>query len=87
MTLPSDYIKLLIYRPDNGADRYLWTLRATADYYGWTQEFEIWSPKTLYEEGGYQFCMNPARQGKESGTAASESGFPGVDPGKGIRQV
>ena len=64
MTLSTDYIKLLLFRPGKGGDRYLSALRATADYYGWTKEFEIWSPETLYEEGGYKFVRSPARQGR-----------------------
>ena len=59
---PNLYCKLLIERPASGsADKYLISLRTTADYYGWTQEFERWSPKVLYEEGGRQFCMAPTR--------------------------
>ena len=64
MTNPTDYIKLLIYRETSGRDRYLWAFRATADYYGWTQEFEIWTPKTLYEQGGYKFATAPNRSGR-----------------------
>ena len=58
----SKYVKLLIERPESSVgDKWLIALRSTADYYGWTQEFEIWSPKPLYEEGGYKFCMSPGR--------------------------
>ena len=64
MSNQNDRIKLLIYRENSGRDRYLWALRTTADYYGWTKEFEIWTPKTVYEEGGYQFCISPARSGR-----------------------
>ena len=58
----SKYIKLLIERPtDTKGDRWLIALRTTADYYGWTQEFERWTPKFLYEEGGYSFFAHPGR--------------------------
>ena len=58
----SKYIKLLIERPDSGVgDKYLIALRTTADYYGWTQEFERWSPKPLYQQGGYSFFSHPGR--------------------------
>jgi hypothetical protein len=58
----SKYIKLLIERPSGtGGDRWLIALRTTADYYGWTQEFERWTPKFLYEQGGYSFFAHPGR--------------------------
>ena len=56
----SKYIKLLIFRQSREApDKWLIALRTTADYYGWSEKFEIWTPKPLYEEGGYTFCMAP----------------------------
>ena len=59
---PNLYIKLLIERPASSVgDKYLIALRTTADYYGWTQEFERWTPKVVREEGGYKFCMAPMR--------------------------
>ena len=60
----SDYIKLLLWRPETGKDRWLIALRTTADYYGWTKEFEEWSPKVIGTSGGYQLCTDPGRRGK-----------------------
>ena len=59
-----DYIKLLLWRPEAGKDRWLIALRTTADYYGWTKEFEEWSPKVIGTSGGYQLCADPGRKGK-----------------------
>lgn len=60
----SDYIKLLLLRPDEGPDRWLIALRPTADYYGWTKHFEEWSPKPVGTSGGYTLCADPGRRGK-----------------------
>ena len=60
----SDYIKLLIWRSPSGPDRWLISLRATADYYGWTKHFEVWSPKVIGTSGGYQLLTDPGRRGK-----------------------
>ena len=53
------YIKLLLLRPEKGADRWLIALRATADHYGWTEKFPRWRPKTVFEQGGYSFVRMP----------------------------
>ena len=60
----SKYVKLLIWRPDQGPDRWLIALRTTADYYGWTQEFEEWSPKPAFVENGITFVRDPGRRGE-----------------------
>jgi hypothetical protein len=39
-------------------------VRATADYYGWTQEFKVWRPKTIAGSGGYQLSHSPNRSGR-----------------------
>ena len=59
-----DYIKLLLLRPAAGPDRWLIALRTTADYYGWTKQFEVWSPKPVRVEGERQFFRDPGRRGK-----------------------
>ena len=66
-----DYIKLLIWRPPSGPDRWLIALRTTADYYGWTEQFETWSPKPVGTMGGYTLLSDPGRRGRmycEGGT-------------------
>ena len=60
----SKYLKLLLYRPPTGPDRWLIALRTTADYYGWTKHFEPWSPKTIQASGGYSFSRDPGRRGE-----------------------
>ena len=56
----SDYIKLLIYRPESGPDRWLIALRTTADYYGWTKNFEPWSLKPIGTSNGYTLARTRA---------------------------
>jgi hypothetical protein len=64
MASETDYIKLLLLRSEKGPDRCLHALRATADYYGWTQKFKIWRPKTIAVSGGYQLSHSPNRSGR-----------------------
>ena len=64
MTDPLDYIKLIIWWPENQVCRWISAPRATADYYGWTQEFEVWRPKTLYTQDGRAFVRAPHRSGR-----------------------
>jgi hypothetical protein len=64
LTLTDAHIKLVIWRPEGQTCRYISALRSTADYYGWTKEFEIWRPKTLYTQSGYSFSVMPKRQGR-----------------------
>ena len=59
----SDFVKLLIWRDDNEPDRFLIALRATADYYGWTKEFEPWTPKPVGVQNGIVFVQDPGRRG------------------------
>ena len=59
-----DYVKLLIYRPPTGADRWLIALRTTADYYGWTKHFEAWSPKPHLVTEKYTFIASPTKRGR-----------------------
>ena len=64
MLNPTDYIKLVIWWPDGQGCRYVSALRATADYYGWTQEFEIWRPKSVGTSNGYQGLQAPNRSSR-----------------------
>ena len=83
-----NYIKLLLYRPPTGADRWLIALRATADYYGWTEQFPTWSPEPIGTSGGYTLMREPGRRGRmycESGVQLRISRDPsrrGHTPGK-----
>jgi hypothetical protein len=59
-----DYIKLLIGRPESGPDRWLISLRATADYYGWSEKFPEWSPKPVSSDGKYTYFRDTGRKGR-----------------------
>ena len=60
----TDFVKLVIYRDSAGEARWIQALRTTADYYGWTEEFEPWRPKVVGESNGYQLFYFPHRQGR-----------------------
>ena len=69
MNDPTDYIKLVLWWPEKQTCRYISAFRATADYYGWTKEFEIWRPKPVATSGSYQlsYCPNRTRRGAARG--------------------
>lgn len=58
---PDDMLKLVLRRQKSGAARYLNAWRATADFYGWTEAFDPWTPPVLYSEGGKDFFYAPQR--------------------------
>ena len=60
----SKYVKLKIGDQPNKGSKYLIALRTTADYYGWTQEFEPWSPKVVETIGNRVFVSDPGRRGE-----------------------
>ena len=60
---PAKYVKLLLTRKADTQDKYLIALRTTADYYGWTEEFPVWTPKTVRTEGDRRICYDPGRKG------------------------
>lgn len=60
---PGLYVKLILWRGAGLKDKYLVAYRTTADYYGWTQEFEEWSPRVIAEAGNYAYCIDPGRKG------------------------
>ena len=65
------YVKLLLERREGKRDKYLIALRTTADFYGWTQEWEEWQPKSWTGTDGRQYCRDPGRRGEmfcEAGT-------------------
>ena len=59
-----EYIKLLLQREAGTQDKYLIALRTTADHYGWTEEFPIWTPKSIGTSGGYVFSRDTGRRGE-----------------------
>ena len=58
-----DFVKLLIWRDSGGRARWVQALRATADYYAWTEHFELWIPGGSWERNGYTFFHKPDRSG------------------------
>ena len=62
--MSSEFVKLLLHREADTPDKYLIALRSTADRYGWTEEFPIWTPKPVYTDGGRVFCRAPSRRGE-----------------------
>ena len=61
---PNKYVKLLLQREADTQDKWLIALRTTADYYGWTEQFPAWRPKTVRTEGDKRFCYDPGRLGR-----------------------
>ena len=59
----SQFVKLLLWRSQGSKDKYLVALRTTADFYGWTQEFEEWTPRNLWSDDQYSYCVDPGRKG------------------------
>lgn len=62
----ADFVKLTIYRDDSGRARWVRALRSTADYYGWTEEFEPWIPNGSFEKGGYVMFQRPHRASRNN---------------------
>ena len=60
----SKYVKLKIGVQPKVGSKYLIALRSTADYYGWSKEFEPWSPKVVEVRGNYTFVKDPGRRGE-----------------------
>ena len=61
---PGKYVKLTLSRQEGKKDKWLIALRTTADYYGWTKEFPIWTPKPVEVVGDYTFVMDTGRKGR-----------------------
>ena len=64
MNKSDDFVKLTIFRDNSGRARWVRTLRATADYYGWTETFERWIPNGSFEQGGYVMHQMTARDSR-----------------------
>jgi hypothetical protein len=59
-----DYVKLLLERAAGTQDKYLIALRSTADYYGWSDEFPIWTPEVIGTSGRFALMRDPGRRGR-----------------------
>jgi hypothetical protein len=67
--MTDDHIRLVLWWPQGQTCRYVTALRSTADYYGWTEEFELWRPKTVKTTALGDWCHVPSREarGRASG--------------------
>lgn len=59
-------IKLKIGETSTGHGKWIDTYRATANHYGWTEEFEIWTPKQHFDGEGNATCRIGGRAAKRS---------------------
>ena len=62
----TDFVKLTIFRDNSGRARWVRALRSTADYYGWLDEFEVWTPNINGSSGSYPTHAWPHRQTRGS---------------------
>ena len=58
-----DYVTLKLGETRTGSAKTLHSLRSTADYYGWTQEFEEWVAEPVGTAGKYVILRDPGRRG------------------------
>ena len=56
------YVKLILWRAQGKRDKYLIARRATADFYGWTKEFDEWTLPTAYADDWGEYVYFPARK-------------------------
>ena len=57
------YITLKIGESKGGKPKLLHALRATSDYYGWTEEFPVWIGKAVDRVGSRIVLHDPGRRG------------------------
>ena len=57
------YVTLKLGETSGGHAKKLHALRSTADYYGWTKEFEPWVGKPVSSEGDRTFLLDAGRRG------------------------
>ena len=58
------YIKLQLGTRETTKPKWLIALRTTADHYGWTEQFEIWTPKKHVDDEGRATCFIGTRAAK-----------------------
>ena len=59
----AQFVTLKLGETSGGHAKKLHALRSTADYYGWTKEFEEWTLKPEVEQGGRAYGRDPGRRG------------------------
>ena len=58
-----DYVTLKLGETKTGKAKKLHALRSTADYYGWTEQFEPWVGNLFYAQSGMAMLQDPGRKG------------------------
>lgn len=56
------WVKLLLGYTARGTSKWLQAYRATADYYGWTDEFPIWTPQRVVNGVPQPYILSPGRR-------------------------
>lgn len=64
-----EYITLKLGETKSGATKKLTALKATADFYGWTDEYEPWVAKTTIDAERRKFALDPGRRGFAHGSS------------------
>lgn len=59
----AQFVTLKLGETKFGSPKKLHALRSTANYYGWTEEFEEWTFQTEFVEGGRSYGLDPGRRG------------------------
>ena len=62
--MAEEFIKLTLEQKAGSRDKYLVALRATADHYGWLEQFPIWTPQGTTASDGKVFFLAPSRRGE-----------------------
>ena len=65
----SQFVTLKIGESSGGQAKKLQALRSTADYYGWSEEFEEWTFEPEFEQGGRSYGRDPGRKGRRASSA------------------
>ena len=59
----TSYITLKIGETKSGKAKTLHALRSTADYYGWTEQFPVWTGQIQSSQGERGYLLDPGRRG------------------------
>ena len=59
----AEYVKLQLGLSTTKRSKWVVALRTTADYYGWTEAFPVWTPQDAVTAGGVTTFRDPGRRG------------------------
>ena len=57
----TEYVRLTIHRPEGKRAKCVIALRSIAEFYGWTKEFEPWTPPVAYSDAHYDYVVCQGR--------------------------